>query len=192
MILSRYFHWAVLLAVVLSGCAQIPPRAVEAWTAPAWEDWNMRGRVAVRAADQGWHANLSWRQTGEAFQMELSGPLGQGAIRLHGDAARVQLERADGLRDQAADADALLARHTGWSLPVSGLRYWVRGLAVPARPAHWVRAPDGRPERLQQDGWDIRYTDFRDQPGLGLLPRRIDLERDGLQARLLIDTWTPG
>ena len=192
MTLNRYLHWALLLAVVLSGCAQVPPRPADTWTAPIVEDWDLRGRIAVRAAEQGWHASLRWRQSGDLFQIELSGPLGQGAVRLQGDAARVQLVRADGLRDQAADADTLLARHTGWSLPVGGLRYWVRGLAVPARPAHWTRAANGRPQRLQQDGWDIRYTDFQEQPGLGLLPRRIDLERDGLQARLLIDTWAPG
>ena len=192
MIPIRHVAIAALLMVLASGCTPLPPRPVETWTAPAWDDWGLRGRIAVRAADEGWHANLSWQQTGDAFRIELSGPLGQGAIRLHSDGRTVRLEAANGMRDQAVNADLLLARHTGWHLPVSGLRYWVRGLAVPARPAHWIRAAGGRPERLQQDGWDIRYTDFQDRPGQGSLPRRVELERDGLQARLVIDSWAPG
>jgi len=178
--------------LLASGCTSLSPRPVETWTAPAWDDWGLSGRIAVRAAEEGWHASLRWQQTGEAFRIELSGPLGQGAIRLHSDGGMVHLEAADGMRDQAANADLLLARHTGWRLPVSGLRYWVRGLAVPARPAHWTRGAGGRPAHLRQDGWDIRYTDFQDPSGRGPLPRRIELERDGLQARLVIDSWTPG
>ncbi|MFP5505683.1 MAG: lipoprotein insertase outer membrane protein LolB [Gammaproteobacteria bacterium] len=185
---------ACLCVLLVAGCTQLPPRptaATAAWSVPAWPDWEMRGRIAVRAGEEGWHASLAWRQTGEAFDLNLSGPLGQGALRLHGDAAGVTLERADGLRDRAADADSLLLRHTGWSLPVSGLRYWVQGLAAPGRPAEWERGADGRPLRLRQDGWDIRYVEYQQTPDRSPRPRRIELARDGLSARLLIDSWTP-
>lgn len=185
---------AGLCALLIAGCTQLPPRpagAPAAWMAPAWTDWELRGRIAVRAGEEGWHANLAWRQTGEAFDLNLSGPLGQGALRLHGDATGVTLERADGLRDWAVDADILLLRHTGWSLPVSGLRYWVRGQAAPGRAADWTRAADGRPLRLRQDGWEIRYVDYLESPGLVPRPRRIELARGGLTARLLIDSWVP-
>lgn len=187
---------AGLCALLIAGCSQLPSRptpagAPAAWAAPEWTDWELRGRIAVRAGDAGWHASLSWRQTGEVFDLDLSGPLGQGALRLHGDAGGVGLERADGLRDWAPDADVLLMRHTGWSLPVSGLRYWVQGLAVPGRAAEWERAADGRPLRLRQDGWDIRYVDYLEPPGQSPRPRRIELERAGLTARLLIDSLAP-
>jgi outer membrane lipoprotein LolB len=186
---------AGLCALLVAGCGQLPTRpapadAAPVWAAPAWADWELRGRIAVRAGEQGWHASLAWRQTGEDFQLDLGGPLGQGALRLHGDAGGVGLERADGLRDRAADADVLLLRHTGWALPVSGLRYWVQGLAAPGRAAEWERGSDGRPLRLRQDGWDIRYVDYEEQPGQSPRPRRIELERGGLTGRLLIDSWT--
>ncbi len=161
------------------------------WTPPSWTVWELQGRIAVRAGDDGWHASLKWRQNGPDYQADLSGPLGQGALRLRSDASGVTLEDAKGLRDQSPDADALLARHTGWNLPVNGLRYWVLGLAAPGSQAHWEREVNGRPQRLLQDGWEIRYTDFQEQPGVGQLPRRIDMTRTGLNARLLIDSWTP-
>lgn len=182
------FFVALLLLALLGACAQLPQRTA-GWQPPEWPAWSLRGRIAVHAGEQGWHASLNWRQSVTGYQLELSGPLGQGAVRLTGDAAGVTLERADGLRDWAEDADALLARNTGWTLPVSGLRYWVQGRAVPERPAEWERDADGRPLRLRQDGWDIRYSSYQDQPGGAPLPKRIDLERDGIRARLLIDAW---
>lgn len=198
--------WAGLMLLLVTSCTQMPARTASPWVAPNWTEWTLQGRIAVRAGDEGWHASLIWHQTGNAYQADLSGPLGQGALRLQGDDTGVRLQRADGLRDQSADADALLARHTGWRLPVNGLRYWVLGLAAPQsgwgslpgslpgstpREARWERDANGRPERLLQDGWDIRYTAFQEWPGLGTLPRRIEMEREGLHARLLIDTWTP-
>lgn len=184
------FAVGLLLLSLLGACAQLQPRTVGGWQPPDWPAWSLRGRIAVHAGEQGWHASLSWRQTAAGYQLELSGPLGQGAVRMTGDAVGVTLERADGLRDWAPDADDLLVHNTGWILPVSGLRYWVQGRAVPGRPADWERDTDGRPLRLRQDGWDIRYSSYQDQPGRAPLPKRIDLERDGIRARLLIDAWT--
>lgn len=187
---SLRFAVGLLLLSLLAACAQLPQRAAGAWQPPDWPAWSLRGRIAVHAGEQGWHANLAWRQTATTYHLELSGPLGQGAVRMTGDETGVTLERADGLRDWAPEADDLLARNTGWTLPVSGLRYWVQGRAVPDRPADWERGADGRPLRLRQDGWDIRYSSYHDQPGQAPLPKRIDLERDGIRARLLIDAWT--
>ena len=176
-------------AVLWLGACTRMPAPERAWTPPPAEDWALDGRIAVQSGNEGWHAGLRWVQTGVAFRIELSGPLGQGAVRLWGDAAGVTLERADGLRDHAADAAVLLERLTGWALPVDGLRFWVRGRAVPGRPAHWAYDDAGRPLRLRQDGWDIRYTAYQAPPADAGLPRRIELVRDGLQAKLIIDRW---
>ncbi len=181
---------ALVSLLLLSACAQLPQRPANAWNAPAWSFWSMRGRIAVHAGEEGWHASLNWRQTGEEYFLELTGPLGQGAVRLHSDATGVSLASADGKQDWAPDVDALLLRNTGWTLPVAGLRYWVRGRAVPDQPAQWEWAVDGLPQRLRQNGWVITYSEFREQAGLGLLPRRIDVEREGLSARLIVDGWS--
>lgn len=180
----------VSLLLLISACAQLPQRPANAWVAPEWSFWSLRGRIAVHAGEEGWHASLNWRQTGEDYSLELTGPLGQGAVRMHSDATGVSLERADGKQDWAPDVDALLLRNTGWTLPVAGLRYWVRGRALPDQPAQWEWTAAGLPQRLRQDGWVITYTEFRDQVGLGLLPRRIDVAREGLRARLIVDGWS--
>lgn len=184
----RRLSLALMLAL-LGACTQLPTRAPGTWQPPDWSAWSLRGRIAVHAGEQGWHAGLNWRQAGDIYHVELTGPLGQGAVRMDGGPDGVSLLRADGVRDWASDADDLLVRHTGWTLPVSGLRYWVQGRAVPERPARWERDRDGRPLYLHQDGWDIRYSAYQDQPGRAPLPKRMDLEREGIRARLLIDAW---
>lgn len=176
-----------LLAVAACSPAPIKPTAI--WQAPEWPVWALQGRVAVRHADDGWHASLKWSQQVDQYQLELSGPLGQGAVRLSGDAEGVRLTRADGAQDWAPTADELLARHTGWQLPIAGIRYWARGLAAPGSTASIEHDAAGRPVQLQQAGWDIAYNQYQDYPGLGSLPRRIDFQRGELSARLIVDRW---
>ena len=176
--------------LALSACSPVPVKTSGDWQAPDWTVWTLHGRVAIRHAEEGWHATLHWsQQSAVLYQLELSGPLGQGAVRLAGAAEGVRLLRADGVEDWAPTADELLARHTGWRLPIAGLRYWARGLPAPGSTASIERDPAGRPLRLMQAGWDIRYNQYQDYPGLGSLPRRVDFEHGELSARLIVDSW---
>jgi outer membrane lipoprotein LolB len=50
----------------------------------------------------------------------------------------------DGERYEASDPDTLVALITGRAIPVSGLEYWVRGMARPGAGFD-LRADTGRP-----------------------------------------------
>jgi len=91
----------------------------------------------------------------------------------------------------ARDADALLAHVTGWVLPVSGLRYWVRGVPAPGSEARASRDAQGRLTRLVQDGWDISYNRYQVVDGASW-PAKLRLERADIVVRLVIDQWQPG
>lgn len=174
----------LLLILGLSGCAGLAPR--EPAAVPAADAWALEGRIALRLEDEGWHASVLWEQRAERYHIRLQGPLGQGALELTGGPAGVVLERADGRISQARDPDILLYQETGWQLPVSGLRYWVRGRPLPELEARSRRDDQGRLVELHQAGWDIRYTDFFDT---GALPRRIELVNGEVRVRLVIDAW---
>ena len=45
------------------------------------------------------------------------------------------LQTSDGKRYNAASPEQLLAEQWGFHLPVSNMKYWVRGLPVPGIPA---------------------------------------------------------
>jgi outer membrane lipoprotein LolB len=183
------------LLLALAGCASHPPREATPTaldlSSPRFAIWEIRGRVSLIKGEQGWHASLNWREDAGRYRLDLSGPLGQGAVRVQGDDAGVLLQTADGRDYVAQDADALVQKVTGWQFPVTGIRYWVRGVPVPGEQAVVESDDSGRLVHLVQSGWDIRYDRFQDLEGRAW-PTRLRLTADDLSVRLVVDEWTLG
>jgi outer membrane lipoprotein LolB len=180
---------ALLLAVLLAGCVALPsvtPQLPDA--AASLERWAFNGRVSLTREQTGWHASLAWREDGGDYDLRVSGPLGQAAFELSGDTGGVMLVDADNRTFTARDADALLRHVTGWALPVTGMHYWVRGLAVPGVEAQVERDTAGQVSRLEQSGWEIRYDRYRVVDGL-MLPGRLRMQQGDVSVRLVIDEW---
>jgi len=187
--------YGLLLLLVLTACAtQTPheaaPTALDL-SSPRFAIWQIRGRVSLLKGEQGWHASLNWRENAGRYRLDLSGPLGQGAVRIEGDDTSVRLQTADGRDYVAQDADALVQRVTGWEFPVAGIRYWVRGVPVPGEQAVITTDAGGRLIHLVQSGWDIRYDRFQDLEGRAW-PTRLRLTADDISVRLVVDEWTLG
>ncbi len=186
--------FAVLL---LTACASRPPLPTPAPEA-VWEahrervaslrDWQVQGRVAIRDSEDGWHAAFDWQQRGARYRLRLRGPFGQGAVELRGDEQGVWLRRADQPPVFARSVDQLLLEQTGWRLPVRGLQDWLRGVPVGDRPAVLDWDAEGLLQSLQQDGWQITYRRYR-TVAERQLPERLQLLRDTLQVKVVVDTW---
>lgn len=163
----------------------------------AMQSWSLNGRIAVLTAQQGWHAGVRWMEQGGEYQIHLDAPLGQGAAEISGNRTGVVLRTSDGAFS-AESAEDLLEQRLGWRLPVSGLRYWVRGLPDTRAPVenHTLDAA-GRLTRLQQSGWDIafkRYAPASPPTGPLELPDKIFLTSTSagtaLEIRLVIERWS--
>jgi len=185
------------VALLASACAVRPPVSgtvpESAWlqhraTVEALTDWQVHGRVAVRSDDDGWSADFDWQQRGESYRIRLRGPFGQGGIELHGDSHGVWLNRQDKAPLYARNVEHLLKAETGWQLPVLGLSDWLRGLPVDTQPAALDWDQQGRLQTLQQDGWDIAYGRYRDV-GERQLPDKLQLLRDQLRVKVVVDEW---
>lgn len=180
---------ALLLGLLLTGCAALPPETFQHPQAAADLDiWAFNGRVSLTQGETGWHAGLTWSERSGEYDLSVSGPLGQGAFELSGDADGVMLVDADSRTFTARDADSLLRHVTGWTLPVSGMHYWVRGLVVPGVEAAVERDSSGLLSRLVQSGWAISYDRYQPIGDL-LLPGRLRMEREDIAVRLVIDEW---
>ena len=190
---------AILLAAILSGCASKPPlmplgAAAEArWRAHidavlAQPEWIMLGRAAIRSGQQGWSATLHWQQHADNFAIRVLGPLGQGAAWLRGDAGGVTLQTAERETLRAVDAESLLYSQFGWEVPVSGLRYWLRGVPDPALAftAHWDEQT--RLTELHQAGWTIRFQRYVRIDGLDV-PDKLSLENPRFSVRVVVQDW---
>ena len=182
---------------LLSACATVREPAApggQTWDVrrpqlQAREHFDLQGRVAVAAGNEGFNARLLWRQTGTRSNVALDGPLGAGGVQITADGSSLSVEtsRGEHLDDQAARSE--LATRLGFDPPISSLRYWVLGVPDPASPAKETLDNQQRLASLQQDGWQVDYGAYTSVGG-EWLPSRVTLQRAGVRVRLIVDGWT--
>jgi len=181
-----------------SGCATHPPVVGEAAPAAVWRAhraqvaalgaWRIRGRVAIRQGDDGWNAGFDWQQRQGSYHIRLRGPFGQGVVELKGDSQGAWLHRHGKAPVHARSVEDLMQQQFGWQLPVQGLIDWLRGLPVASQPASFEWDRQGRLSVLQQAGWHIDYSRYRDVSGWQL-PDKLQLVHNRLRVKLVIDEW---
>ncbi len=155
----------------------------------AVDSWRLSGRIGVQREDKGFSGALEWRQRGARFDLRITAPLNGGTFALAGDDARVSLILPDGQTHHATSAEALMNTHLGWTIPVSGARYWVRGVPAPQPAAAQQRHDSaGRLTDFAQAGWRISILDYQDEAEPAL-PRKLFLNRDTLKVRMVVKTW---
>lgn len=177
------------LAILLVACATpgtpIPDKSVAeaAFAAP----WSLQGRIAVKSDKQSLSGQLQWLHRATSEELLLSSPLGQGVARIVSDAQGVLLEIPKRPPRRAPDAESLTREALGVALPLSGLSHWIRLRPDPARPFEQTVDTAGRVTQIRQDNWVIDYLEYMDAPAYR--PRKINVAREGLQIRLVIDVW---
>lgn len=171
-------RWLIVCCVVLlTACAQQPLK-------PPTEGFAAQGRVNIRSQTDANTAAFDWLATAERDVLSLATPLGTTLAELtiayqHGEIVSATLKHGK-TTDVADDPESLLQQISGLQLPVSGMRWWMRGQPDPRLP--FTRSG----ESFIQSGWVISPTDFRDGP----LPYRIELNRDDLRVRVMINEWS--
>lgn len=193
---------AASVALLLASCAALAPAPPESARDRAWQSrravlaevshWRALGRVSVQTPGQALHAGLVWDQEGERYRVRLLGPLGQATAEIAGGNDEVTLRTSRGEQYRASDPESLMAQNLGWWVPVRGLRHWLLGRDDPGEGVGSAELdPEGRPLGFTQGGWAIRYLDYG--PGTPVaLPGRVELERDDVRVRVLINRWELG
>jgi outer membrane lipoprotein LolB len=188
----------VALVIMLASCRTAPPvhetaAASQSWDArrpqlQARDRFGLKGRVAVAANGEGFNARLRWTQDGKQTHMSLDGPLGAGGVQVTSDGSAVSIvtSHGDRLNDDAARTE--LEKSLGFEPPFDSLRYWILGVPEPGHPAQESLDSQQRLATLQQDGWDIQYTDYMSVGG-EWLPSKLTLQRDGIRLRVIVDGW---
>lgn len=190
-----------LTLALLAGCAAQPSQRDTERSADQWQaqqarlqqlkTWELNGKVGLRTPEDSTSANLDWRQTPYHFRMLLSGPAGSGRSVLEGREGRVSLTTGEG-RFEAESPEQLMQQQMGWSLPVSDLTDWIRGLPADGRPHRMTQDSLAFPARLEQDGWTIDYRQWTRADGLWLPSRMVMNHGDDLRVTLVVTRWQPG
>lgn len=175
-----------LCALVLGGCASVAPVArVDAPLPALSPNWTLQGRIGVQSGEQSLSGRIQWQHRAESDDVLMSSPLGQGVARIVRDADGVMLEVPNQPTRHAADAETLTREALGYVLPVAGLAWWVQGRPAPTGPFESTADASGRVAQLRQDGWVIDYLEY----AADARPRRMVVAREGLQIRLVADSW---
>jgi len=147
-----------------------------------------------------------WQDDGQMVRMDFTSPLGATLARVRIAARQAWLQTSDNQELTAASAEELVERILGAAMPVTPLRYWLRGrLVVPVNPAAGMAVDtaveaagagaaadglqydaQGRLIRFRQHGWHVTLSRYDD-----LGPRLLRLERQTpqqlLKLRLVVD-----
>lgn len=151
----------------------------------------MYARGALRLEGGSYNIGIRWQREADGhFMMLLLAPFGQGVFRIDASGpGQYRLLLPDGQSFENSTAEALLEDAVGWSLPISGLEFWVRGLPQPREDYRHRLDAKGRAASIRQDGWNIDYLEYFDQADAPSLPRRLRLANESVTLRLVIERW---
>ena len=198
----RYISVIVVFIFVLNACATVekpqPLEEKQLDKKAAWElrrvsletiqVWSLKGRVAGKSNDEGFRAGVRWEQKKYQFNIDLHGPLGRKIAQITGDAGDVKLSTSKGESISASNPETLMQELFGYSLPINGLQYWMRGIPDPQEIYASLELDEhGRLKQLHQAGWVIDYDRYHN--GSPSLPAFIKISSTNINANLKIDTW---
>lgn len=186
------------LMLVLTACASGP------LDSPGWQahrasveriaDWQLDGRLNIRQGRASDTINLHWQQSGRKVSIRLSATLlGLGGVAIEGDDRRVTVQKNGEAPRELPGLDALSREFLDYDFPAAYLLWWVRGLPVPTLPAEPVLNQDQLLHSLVQTDargqrWMLGFENY-ERVGEVILPRRINLESQGVRLRFLISDW---
>lgn len=161
--------------ILLSACSSLPNGQPQDW------QWQLTGRAVFQSPEQRDSANILWQSAPGRDSVQLSGPFGQGAVRLIADGDGASLWSDGELRASDSSIEALLSQQLNWRVPVEQLREWVRGNGASDDAATLSE------RQFEQDGWRVAQSKFNADG----LPRKVVIERPPYKLTLLIAKWTP-
>lgn len=196
----------VFLSALLISCSNTSTKAPVKKPADkkaAWEqrqakfntmkEWRLQGKVSIRRQSNNWPFNISWLQRGgDDYEMNIKHPLtGSVVVYLKSDSNGVMMKAQDGKVYRDTNAESLLQRQLNVSLPLDGLKYWVRGIPSPDEDAAKASLDDyGRPLTLLQAGWKVDYNTYKAN-GTYAFPEKIALTHaaDGIRIKVVAKDW---
>ena len=199
----EFFVWKLLVCIVsmLAGCALFESREVvtttiitqpgEGISKEVIANFDLVGRVLVKADKQGFSGGVRWQHTEISDQIMLFSPLGQTVAQIEQGPEGVSLITSEPKTYYASNVENLTEDILGWRLPLSGLQFWVQGTHFPFTMSEKDLDRNGRTVTIRQDGWKITYLDYFSQliPAYNNLPRILELSRIDLKLKLVIHNW---
>lgn len=185
----------VICVSFLAACSgldtTVPPTSTSSWESHQAElkelrSWEISGKIGIKTPDSNNSASLKWLQEEQNYQIDIRGPWGQGGASISGQPGKVTVDVASEGTFEGPDPEFILYQQLGWELPISDIYWWIRGLPAPNKPYQHILL-DNRLQSLQQNGWEIQYLRYNSlSPAL---PRKLKLNRNGLNITVVVNSW---
>lgn len=174
--------------LLMFGCASTPPTTEifpNTQQNTQLTQWELEGRIGIRTSTEGFSANIHWQQCNENFLIQLSGPLGLGAVKIYGNQQSISVESNEGTQYFGRNSQAL-EKALGFTLPFDELFYWVKALPQPNT------AFESHQTGFTQSDWQLDYFNWQTLENYQL-PEKIKLQAlQNIQTKrimLKINNW---
>jgi len=161
----------------LSGCSILPQQSEKIRPAGSLlllNKWTLKAKIGIKTPEESGMAHLVWEQDGQDYTIHLRSPVGQQLAKLERRENQVVLTTSDGKTTKAQSEDALIFSMFGKPLPISQLRFWVKGLKAPFVPIKPISSSIEHLEFVQEQ-WQVRMEEFQIVDGYRL-PMRLKLK----------------
>ena len=191
--------------LLLGACSSLPEHPVTTESHEAWarhqaqwaqiDSWEIHARSAIFVDQEVHQVGINWQREQDQFAFVIEAPFGQGVFRIEsfsalGNLASTRLTMPDGQEYFDDSAELLLNKVLGWSIPISRLEWWIKGLPQPPADYSYELRYDGRLKSLQQDDWTVNYLDYFDpDSSAGGLPKKMYLKHQKLALKIVIERW---
>lgn len=178
----------LVVGLMLTACSSVPTMPDAKFSAKARtqlvlpEQWSFAGRLAITGAKDAWQASISWAHRPDDEQIQLAGPLGQGATRIALSKGQVVIDSGAGRRQSSTQVEAFINQQLGMFVPVRSLRFWVTGMPAPS--AAFLVTDAG----FTQNGWLVEYPQMQ-SVGAQLMPRKMTVSNPQVKLKLIINEW---
>lgn len=204
---SPFWATSLLLALLLQGCASTldTPLTLTLTQPPNWQEtiaqisaldhWEFSGKIGVRVPERIDSAVINrWQQEDTHFTIDLSSAIfGLGATRIEGNPDFITMTESGEDPVTSYRPKELIQQHIGWPLPISQLRYWVKGIPAPVQSSKdqikELKFDDsGQLSQLNQNGWQINYSKYSRLNNVNL-PRKVVLRQQQAKITVIINEW---
>lgn len=150
--------------------------------------WSINGAFSVQHHRKAELANYTWTQQNGAYDIRLSSALNLYTVSITGKPGQVSLHESKQGTLSASSPETLLTKRLGWSLPISDLNFWIRGLPAPGNSTPHYDSY-GHLQSVQQQGWSVYFSNYSNV-GKYDLPRTLNIEGHHLKIKVLIKNWS--
>jgi len=178
--LTRLFP--LLLLTVLTACSTFDLK--DGAQAPA-DNWSISGKIGVTTPQESVAGFLSWEQTGQDFDIYVSGPFSVGSTRIEGNIEKISLTQ-NGETVSGINPQHLIYEQLGWYFPIENLQFWLMGQAAPYSPAK-TKTKDDQLSQIQQDQWRVDYLRY---DAYYELPQRIRISQGEWKFLIVVKNWS--